>query len=110
MNFPARCQGAAWPGGTAGTRLVAVYSIPESVVVQKVADEMVVLDLKSGRYFGLNPTGARMFELLKVHGQRDAVVRVVVEEYDAPAEQIVQDLDELIGQLEEHGLVRRAGA
>jgi hypothetical protein len=89
---------------------MAKYSIPDSVVVQKVADEMVVLDLESGRYFGLNPTGARMFELLKTCGEPDTVVRLLLEEYDASVEQLDQDLADLVRQLEEHGLVRRADA
>jgi hypothetical protein len=86
------------------------YVIPESVVIQKVADEMVVLDLESGRYFGLNPAGARMFELLKTHGDPEAVARLLAEEYDAAAEQIARDLAGLVDQLEERGLVRRSGA
>jgi hypothetical protein len=86
------------------------YLIPESVVIQRVADEMVVLDLESGWYFGLNSAGARMLELLKAHGDPDAVVRLLAEEYDAAEQQIARDLDGLVDQLEERGLVRRSGA
>ena len=38
--------------------------IPPQVMSRTVADEVVVLDLAAGTYFGLDPVGARIWQLM----------------------------------------------
>ena len=81
-------------------------SIPESVVFRRMAAETVLLDLQSGRYFGLNATAGRIFELLSEHQDADRVARLMSEETGQPEEVVAKDLDELCGSLAEQGLIR----
>ena len=82
-----------------------MYKIPETSINQKVGDELVILDLDSGKYFGLDEVGARMVDLLGEHGEPAKVVEIMVEEYDAPGEQIEADLNELIVELVSNNLI-----
>ena len=81
-------------------------SIPDDVLARQVGDETVILDLASGRYFGLDPVGARIWQLLS-EGKRPSAVRdALVAEYQVTAPQAEEDLLRLLGQLQAEGLVR----
>ena len=82
-----------------------MYKIPETSVNQKVGDELVILNLESGHYFGLDEVGARMVELIGEHGEVDKVVACMVEEYDACSTQIKGDLEELLSELTKNNLI-----
>jgi len=68
--------------------------------------EAVILDLGSGVYFGLNPVGARVWELLR--GGRDlrSVQAALLEEFDVPASRCEADLLELVRRMAADGLVQ----
>ena len=55
----------------------------------------ILLDLKSGTYFGLNDVGARTWQLIVEHGALSRVLDVLLEEYAAEREVIEHDLLEL---------------
>lgn len=82
-----------------------MYKIPETSINQKVGDELVILNLESGHYFGLDEVGARMVELIAEHGQVNKVVACMAEEYDASEAQIKHDLEELISELLRNDLI-----
>ena len=82
-----------------------MYKIPETSVNQKVGDELVILNLESGHYFGLDEVGARMVELIGEHGEIDKVVACLTEEYDANEAQIKAGLEELLGELKKNKLI-----
>lgn len=78
----------------------------DNVVARKVGDEMVLLDLETGQYFGLDTVGARVWELLEQEPQTIAAIcATVYAEYEAPISQIEADLSALAGQLAEKKLV-----
>jgi hypothetical protein len=54
--------------------------LPEHVVYRSFANETVVLNLHTGRYHGLNPTGGRILQLLvETESTEDAVARLAGE-------------------------------
>jgi hypothetical protein len=79
----------------------AIKSVTPSaqVLFQKVGAEAVLLDLKSEQYFGLDEVGTRIWELLMQHRDLRQVERIMVVEYDAPAEKIAGDLKDLVQKL-----------
>ncbi len=80
-------------------------SIPAEVMARQVGDETVILDLASGTYFGLDPVGARIWELL---GEGNTLSRVrdeMLEEYDVSREQLEADLLRISEELLGKGLV-----
>ena len=80
-------------------------SIPEHVVHRAFPAETVLLNLETGRYHGLNPTGGRMLELLE---EADTVAEVAVQvasEYGQPLELVQDDLCRLCTDLAKRGLI-----
>lgn len=88
------------------TKLVA----SNEVLTRMVGDELVLLDLARGVYYGLNPTGARIWELL-VEGAsiRDAATRLA-EEHEVALEEAEREVRRIVEELRERELVTPAGA
>ena len=79
--------------------------IPEQVMSRQVGDETVILDLASGMYFGLDPVGARIWQLLTEGHQIEAVVSTLLSEYEVPEDKLRQDVNTLVNELVSRGLV-----
>ena len=81
------------------------------VIFKALATGAVLYSTSEEVYFGLNPVGVRVWELLPpVHTRLDDVVRVLASEYaDAPEEMIRTDVIELLDELAKLGLVIPAG-
>ena len=79
--------------------------IPEQVMSRQVGDETVILDLASGMYFGLDPVGARIWQLLTEGHEIDAVVSTLLNEYEVPEDKLRQDVNTLVNELVSRGLV-----
>lgn len=67
--------------------------------------EKVILDLKNGAYYGLDPVGSRILSLLQEPRQVSQVRDALLEEYDVEPERCEQDVIALLGELAAHGLV-----
>ena len=81
-------------------------AISEDVVFREIAGEMVLLDLSSGTYFGLNETGARIWNLIQHGGPLRQVFDVGREEYDVSPHDFERDLLGLVRELCARGLAR----
>lgn len=81
-------------------------SIPESVLARDLGEEMVLLDLASESYFGLDAVGSRLWHLLCETGSvKDACTRML-EEYDVSRDVLETDVVQWVDALLEAGLVR----
>jgi hypothetical protein len=77
----------------------------------QLGDETVVLSLKTGVYYGLNPVGARVWELAQEGDVSLGEIRErILSEFDVTAEVIERDLAELIENLQAEGLIQIAAA
>ena len=83
------------------------FSIPEDVLFQDVNDEVVLLDLASEHYFGLDEVGARVWMLLKEQKAAGQIVEELLQEYEVDRADLESDVHELLAQLLEAGLIRR---
>lgn len=83
------------------------FQASDDVVSRDVAGEMVLLDLASGLYFGLDPVGSRAWERLS-DGPADLVqlADLIEAEFDAPRAVIEQDMALLIEDLLEKQLLK----
>jgi hypothetical protein len=77
----------------------------DGVVFQEVEGEMVLLSLESERYYALDDVGSRFWELLIEHGDLERVVAVMLDEFAVDEPTLRADLDALVAQLREAGLV-----
>ncbi len=81
----------------------------DDVVGREVGGEMVLLNLHTGYYFGLDGVGARAWELLSSDAHTLTEISDVIEaEYDAPREKIEADLLALADELLKKELIAKA--
>ncbi len=91
------------------TLLDARLTLPEHVVHRSFVTETVVLNLQTGHYHGLNPTGARMLEVLgDAPSVRQAAI-VLADEYDHDLETVQADLVAFCAELLERRLLEVVG-
>jgi len=83
-----------------------------NIIFKALATGAVLYSPQEEVYFGLNPVGVRVWELLPpVHQNFDDVCRTLASEYpDAPADVIRADVAELLEELGKLGLVVPADA
>jgi PqqD family protein of HPr-rel-A system len=79
--------------------------IPDTLSATSLDDELVLLDAKSGKYFGLNPVGSRIFELLKEGKAEDEAVAALRAEYGESEERLRADFKAFIAELARRGLI-----
>lgn len=88
------------------TSLDSRVQFSENVLARDLGEEMVLLDLDSESYFGLDPVGARIWHLLQEYGSLNDVCRQMLGEYEVDRDVLEADLVEWIDSLAEAGLVR----
>ena len=89
-----------------GTLAGDAVLVPASDVHARPFDgELVVLDLKSNNYFGLDDIGARVWSELAQGRDLDTTILLLAEEFDAPRSEIAADVFELAERLVEAGLL-----
>lgn len=79
--------------------------VSEDIVFRELDGEAVILNLATGIYFGLDPIGTRMWQLIERHARLEAVLAELREEYDAPPATLERDLVRLASELMAKGLV-----
>ncbi|MBI5105237.1 MAG: PqqD family protein [Solirubrobacterales bacterium] len=82
-----------------------VIRLPQSVVYRVFAAETVVLNLETGRYHGLNPTGGRMLAELESCGQVRATAERLARDYGRPVDEMLAELCSFCASLEDRGLI-----
>lgn len=82
--------------------------VAPDVVFREVGGEAVILDLSTERYYGLDATGTRIWQLVSEDGSVAGVRRRMLEEFEVGEEELEEDLRELLGKLLAEGLLRPA--
>ncbi len=70
-----------------------------------LAGEAAILNTKSGVYYGLDPVGARIWNLIQQPRRVDEVRETLVGEYDVEPERCESDLVVLLEKLLAEGLI-----
>lgn len=79
---------------------------PKDVVFREVEQEMVLLNLGTGSYYGLDPVGSRMWDLLAEKKNIREVLEIMLQEYEATTEDLQRDILHLVQELKTRGLVQ----
>jgi len=74
-------------------------------VSSDLAGEAVILDLKSGVYYGLNSVGASIWNLIQEPRTINEVRNAILAQYEVESEQCDRDLLALLQKLEAEGLI-----
>ena len=88
----------------------STFVVSSDVLISQLDGESVLLDLKSGTYFGLGEVGTRVWDLLATGHPIDKAHELLVTEYDVDSNTLREDLESLVESLVEHGLAEIADA
>jgi Coenzyme PQQ synthesis protein D (PqqD) len=80
--------------------------VPAHVLIRRLEGESVLLNLENERYFGLDATGTRMWELMTSQPCVALALEKLQEEYEVEPETLRAHLTELLGRLVENGLLQ----
>jgi hypothetical protein len=75
------------------------------VLARKVGEELVLVHMGRNDIFALNPTGARLWELLSEGRSRSEAVERLKIEFDASEEAVEQEADRFMDLLKREGLL-----
>ena len=75
------------------------------VFASQIDDEVVMMNIQSGKYYGIDTIGSRIWELINEKIQVQKVIDHLLEEYDVSEEQCKNDVLEFLDELNENKLV-----
>ena len=79
--------------------------VPETVLFRELDGESVLLNLNTESYLGLDDVGTRMWALFTTEPSIQAACDKLLAEYDVTPEALHHDVEVLLSQMLEHGLV-----
>jgi hypothetical protein len=79
--------------------------VPAHVLVRFLDNEAVLLNLSSEKYFGLDETGTRMWQLATTSPNIDTAYQELLAEYDVAPELLHDNLTKLLNELGDNGLL-----
>jgi DNA-directed RNA polymerase delta subunit len=82
------------------------FVLKEGLLIQKVVEEIVLLEPESGDYYTLNEMGALMLENVQKGHTLAELVSNIQQQFNASAEEIEQDLHNLLDELQRCGLAQ----
>ena len=85
--------------------LESIVAIDDDVVSRDFRGQVVILNLESGTYFGLEELGARIWALLLGGGSLRRAFEAIHQEYDVSPDTLERDLLRLVEELRAKGLV-----
>jgi len=78
----------------------------ETVFAQEVDGEMVLLDMESENYFGLDEVGTSIWQAMQENADLNEVLKSLLAQYDVGEEMLEHDLVVFVEKLQESGLVK----
>ena len=81
-------------------------AVPQHVLIRFLDKESVLLNIETERYFGLDETGTRMWQLATAAPNIETAYHQLLDEYEVQPEPLRNDLIELLGRLVENGLLQ----
>jgi hypothetical protein len=78
------------------------------VVWRRVDEEAVLVNLKTNRIYSLNPTGARLWELISAGNDREAAEAALIEEFDVEEGELRNEVAAVLEELVKEGLILEA--
>lgn len=80
-------------------------TVSPDVIFQDLDGETVLLEMKSGHYFGLDEVSTRIWQLLTSGRSLHAVLTQLMDEYDVEEQQCRQDISAFLLELEKKHLI-----
>ena len=85
--------------------IASCVKLSEDVLIQELQGDAVLLDLKTGVYFGLDRVGTRIWHLLGERKVIGSAIEAMTQEFDVSVQQCTGDVLDLVTRLSEQNLV-----
>ena len=83
----------------------SVVRVTASQVSSRLGDEVAILELDRGVYYGLNDTGSFLWNLMQKPVRVNEMRAALVEEFDVDADTAEKDLLRVLADLRDAGLI-----
>lgn len=77
----------------------------DRVLVQRAADQWILLNVESGQYYALDEVSGRVWDLCDGSREVSKVVEAICADFDAPAEMVREDVLAFLDEMAEEKLV-----
>ena len=84
---------------------LTTYQTSPNHLYSEIGSEAVILDLQSGVYYGLNDTGNQIWHWLSTPKTMSQLHKLLLDEYDVPVEEAISDLQILLEEMVNTGLI-----
>jgi hypothetical protein len=88
-------------------RTAGPWTASKDAAVSRVGEETVLLHLRTGTYFGLDPVGSRVWRGLEDARAVADICADIAAEFGAEPDQVREDVDIFLRDLAEHQLIER---
>jgi hypothetical protein len=83
----------------------SAVQVPEHVLVRVVDNELVLLNLESEQYYGLDEVGTLMWQAVTTAATISDALEALQKQFDVAADVLSGDLEKLLSELSARGLV-----
>ena len=78
----------------------------EDIIFSDMDDETVMMSMEKGEYYGINPVGRRIWELVETPRTADDICKALHEEYNVSPEQCHKDVLAFLVRLLEKDIIK----
>jgi len=80
----------------------------DQVIAQKASSDFLLFSMDDGNYYSLNDVGCRIWQLCDGTRSVAELIDTLAAEYDAPKEELAEDVIELLEKLQQGKLILEA--
>lgn len=74
-------------------------------VSTELQGEVVILNVKEGKYYNLNPVGSRIWQMIEQPASAETIVNAILEEYNVERQRCEEDVCKILLAMQASGLV-----
>lgn len=83
------------------------YRRNEQIIDGELDNNQIMMHLEKGKYFGLNPVGKRIWELIEQPRTSEELVDTLLSEYNVPEEQCRLEVKNFLEKAIHHDIIRK---
>ena len=81
----------------------------DDIVASDIDNEKVMMSVEKGQYFGLEPVGSRIWEMIEQPSRVSAIIDRLLEQYSVDRATCEQDVLAFLSELDEAGIIQVTG-
>jgi hypothetical protein len=83
------------------------YNRNEQIIDGELDDNQVMMHIEKGKYFGLNPVGKRIWELIEQPRSFKEITAILLSEFNVSEEQCKQEVNEFLEKCIKFDILKR---